>query len=126
MNSLLSALLILAAPLSWTDLQPGEKLQLTEKITIGENGPSFPAGTALHYESAEPLDIAGYPVLFLKLKEIQCAHPEWNHEMEILVPKGNPESSSVGVELKPGCNWGIYVEQKDLFQPSFFTRSEIN
>ncbi|MGZ3696395.1 MAG: hypothetical protein ACXVBL_19105 [Bdellovibrionota bacterium] len=121
---MLGALLLNLNPQPWTDLNIGDKLLLTEKITLGENGPSFPAGTALQFQSSEPLAIPGAPVLYLSLTETKCEHPEWASETQIIVPQGNTESNSVGVELERNCRWGIYVEQKDLFQPSFLSKPE--
>lgn len=121
MNFLLPAMLLFAsAPLPWTDLTIGDQLVLTEKVTLGEAGPSFPAGTRLEYQAMDPLDIAGAPVVYLSFIQPNCEHPEWESGIEIVLPKNNPESSSVGVEIERGCHWGIYVEQKDLFQPSLF------
>lgn len=115
MNTL--ALTLLAA-LSWYDLDDGINLRLTQKIALGE--PSFPAGTPLKLISREPLAVPGAPLLLIKLEETNCAHPEWKSEMEIITPAGNEESSAVGVELEEGCQWSIWVEQKDLFTNSFF------
>lgn len=110
--------LSLFAALSWMDLEPSQGVQLTEKVTLGE--PSFPAGTRLLLEEKEGL---GIPVVRYKLREAECAHPEWESEMAIITPRGNEESSAVGVQLSRGCAWEVFVEQKDLLTPSLFTSS---
>ena len=109
----------LLAALSWMDLEPASPVRLTEKVTLGE--PSFPAGTRLFLEEKEGL---GIPVVRYKLREADCAHPEWESEMVIITPRGNEESSAVGVQLSRGCTWEVFVEQKDLLTPSLFVGSD--
>lgn len=113
-----TAALLLLAPLSWFDLDSGQRVELTQKISLGEK--VFPAGTSLELVSKEPLAIPGASLELLKLEQAPCPRPEWESEMEIVLPDGNPESSSVGIQLEQNCRWWVYVEEKDLFTPSFF------
>jgi hypothetical protein len=114
MNTLLALLSILA----WNDPEAGDRLALTQKITLGPA--SFVAGTSLRLEEKEPLAVPGAPLMYLRLTEEKCEHPEWESEMEIVTPAGNEEASAVGVQLSKDCNWEIYIEQKDMLTPSFF------
>jgi hypothetical protein len=106
-----------AAPLPWFDLEVGKGFVLTQEVVLG--GHPFAAGTQLFLEDSEPLPVPGAPLSFYTLYQSPCREPEAASQLEIIVPEGNPESSAVGVELSEGCNWGIYVEGKDLFTPSF-------
>lgn len=121
---MIAALLLLfssaamAAPLQWFDLDAGRGFALTQDLELG--GQPFKAGTRLWLEDREPLAVPGAPISFYTLYQSPCLTPNAASGLEIVVPAGNPESSAVGVELSEGCNWGIYVEDKDLFTPSFF------
>lgn len=103
--------------LQWYDLEVGQGLALTQEVVLG--GHPFKAGTQLWLEDREPLAVPGAPLSFYTLYQSPCLEPESASQLEIIVPEGNAESSAVGVELTEGCNWGIYVEDKDLFTPSF-------
>jgi hypothetical protein len=105
-------------PLQWFDLEVGQGLALTQEVVLGGN--PFKAGTELWLEDKEPLSVPGAPISFFTLYQSPCENPNLQSDLEIVVPTGNPESSAVGVELSRGCNWGIYVEDKDAFTPSFF------
>ena len=105
------------ARLPWFDLEIGQGLVLTQEVVLG--GHPFKAGTQLFLEDREPLSVPGAPISFYTLYQSPCLEPESASQLEIIVPEGNAESSAVGVELTEGCNWGIYVEDKDLFTPSF-------
>lgn len=120
-NWLVLAALMTASP--WSDLEVGNSLRLTQAITLGESGPKFPENTRLVLSDIEPLELPGAPMVYLHLRELDCAHPDWRSDIEIVLPRGNPEASAVGVELAPNCRWGIFVEQKDLLQPSFLAPS---
>lgn len=114
--------LLLSAPLPWSEIGETPAYSLTEKVTLGERGPSFPAGTALTFESREPLEVPGAPLELLHLTQAPCEHPEWTSEIEIVTPAGNAEANAVGVQLEQGCRWNVYVETKDLLMPSFLAR----
>lgn len=111
-----------AAPLDWNSLAEGDALVLTQKIQLGNPEPFFPAGTSLRLESREPLAMPGALLMLYRLTQSPCPHPEWESGMEIVTPAGNPESSAVGVQLGKGCQWEIFLEQKDLSTSSFFAR----
>lgn len=103
--------------LPWFDLEVGQGLVLTQEVVLG--GHPFKSGTQLYLEDREPLSVPGAPISFYTLYQSPCLEPESASQLEIITPEGNAESSAVGVELTEGCNWGIYVEDKDLFTPSF-------
>lgn len=103
--------------LQWFDLEAGQGLVLTQEVVLG--GHPFKAGSQLWLEDKEPLSIPGAPLSFYTLYQSPCLEPEAASQLEIIVPEGNAEASAVGVELTEGCNWGIYVEDKDIFTPSF-------
>lgn len=109
-----------AAPLSWNELQVGQSLALTQKITLGDPEPYFPVGTELVVESSEPLEVPGAPLWLFHLRQPNCAHPEWESDMEIVTPLGNEESAAVGVQVARDCRWDLYAELKDMATPSFF------
>ena len=106
-----------AAPLDWFDLEPGREYALSQDLTLG--GALYKAGLRLELASREPLSVPGAPMSYLTLLEYPCRTPEARSDLEIVTPVGAPEAASVGVELSPNCNWGIYVEDKDAFTPSF-------
>jgi hypothetical protein len=111
--------LLMLSSLSWNNVDPeGQVFALTEKVTLGD--PYFPTGTELRLLEREPLTFPGANLMLYRLTQEPCAHPEWSSEMQIITPAGNQESSAVGVELGRGCQWSIYVEQKDLATSSFF------
>lgn len=114
----LALLFSLLSVLNWTDLNPAEPLILRQEVKLGEA--AFPAGTHFSLLSSEPLDLPGAPLVLFHLMKTPCEQPAQTHEMEIIVPEGAPEASSVGVELEAGCRWGVYVEQKDLLERSLF------
>jgi hypothetical protein len=106
-------------PFSWMDVQESKAVELSQALKLGEG--SFAEGTALAMIRAEALSAPGMALTYYTLKEINCTHPQWESDLQIILPEGvTDESHSVGVELKPGCEWGIYVEVKDLSFPSFF------
>jgi hypothetical protein len=109
----------LLSVLSWSELDPAEPLLLRQKIQLGEA--AYAPGTRFSLLGSEPLDLPGAPLVLFHLMKTPCAHPQQTHGMEIIVPEGGPEASSVGVELETGCRWSVYVEQKDLLQPSLFS-----
>lgn len=108
-----------ASPQPWFDLEVGEQFALSQEIELAGHG--FPAGTRLWLESREPISVPGAPMSYYSFYQSPCSQPELEAELEIVVPAGNPESSAVGVELFRGCNWGVYVENKDLFSSSFLS-----
>jgi hypothetical protein len=108
-----------AGALPWSELEVGSRYQLAQEVRLGES-PVFPVGMALALENQEPLSVPGEPLEYFEFRQLPCANPETTSEIEIVLPAGNEEASSVGVELQAGCLWGIYVESKDLFTPSIF------
>lgn len=102
----------------WFELEPNAEYSLSQDITVG--GHPFSAGTRLFLEEREPLSVPGAPLSFFVLHEVKCLEPDSASQLEIILPEGSPTGSEVGVELSEGCNWGIYVEDKDLFTPSLF------
>lgn len=123
-NWMLAALLLpLGSPtVPWSEVETGDRLVLSQKVELGETGLSFSEGTKLQLLSIEPLALPGAPLLYLTLDQSPCEKPDAETGIEIVVPKGNAESSSVGIELTANCRWGIYLEQKDVFNPSLFGR----
>jgi len=122
MKILALSALLLATPVSWYELETGDILSLAQDVHLEHAGHALPEGSAYRLIKKEPLSIPGAPMIYLGLEQAPCPQPEWESEMEIVVPRGNPERSAVGVELRPGCLLGIYVEQKDLFTSSLFSR----
>lgn len=122
MISPLAAALLLPSALPWSEFEPGNVVTTTQNLSLGKM--EFPSGLKLQLLSAEPLEVPGAPLLYFTLVQNPCPKPEQQSEMEIITPEGNEESSAVGVELAPGCRWGIYLEQKDLYQPSFFGKDQ--
>lgn len=114
-------LFALLSLLAWNEPEVGDRLALTQEISLGTS--NFAVGKTLQLQELEPLDIAGHPVMYYVLSEENCEHPEAQSEMEIITPNGNSESSAVGVELSSGCKWEIWLEQKDLFTSSFFMKA---
>jgi hypothetical protein len=109
----------LLSVLSWTELDPAEPLWLRQEIKLGEV--AYAPGTRFSLLGREPLGLPGAPLVLFHLRKTPCEQPQQTHGMEIVVPEGGPEASSVGVELETGCRWSVYVEQKDLLQPSLFS-----
>jgi hypothetical protein len=114
---------LLIGALPWMDLSEGDSLNLNQKIVWSELGPAFPMGTSVKLLSKEALSIPGAPMLLLNFEQFPCIHPEWEGGMQIIVPEGSSEASSVGLELEQDCQWKVYVEQKDLFTNSFFIKN---
>lgn len=106
------------ARLPWNELEVGQELALTQDVVLG--GHPFSAGISLQLEDRDSLEVPGAPISFYMLRQFPCAEPDSASTVEIVVPEGNEEASAVGVELSEGCYWGVYVEAKDLFTPSFF------
>ena len=117
----MKALFALLSLLAWNEPEVGDRLALTQEISLGSS--NFTPGKTLRLQELEPLDISGSPLMHYLLVEESCEHPEAQSEMEIITPNGNDDSTAVGVELNPGCNWEIWLEQKDLYTSSFFSKA---
>lgn len=118
-----SASAVVIRPLYWNELELGQALTLRQEIKLSDKV-SFPAGTNLVLTAREPVSGPGISLTYFSLTETPCAKPEWQEGMELVLPEGELDSSrSVGIELGKGCQWGIYVETKDLDASAIFNQS---
>lgn len=115
-----SASAAVVRPLYWNELDEGRTLQLRQEIKLSDKV-KFPAGTKLQLTAREALSGPGLSLTYFGLRETPCANPEWQEGLELVLPEGELDSSrSVGVELAKNCQWGIYVETKDLEASAIF------
>ena len=114
----MTILLALFTILNWSEPGVGDRLALTQDIDL--ISVSFPSETVLRLDAIEAVSVPGAPLVLYRLTQEKCDNPKAQSEIEIVTPKGNADSSAVGVQLLEGCVWEIYVEQKDLLTPSFF------
>lgn len=111
-------------PLYWNELNEGQALELRQEIRLSDKV-KFPAGTKLDLTMREALSAPGVSLVYFGLREASCAHPEWQEGMELILPEGELDASrSVGVELSKNCQWGVYVETKDLEAATIFNPRE--
>ena len=122
--SVFSFAALAAASITWYALESGRLYRLAQDVDLAPSGPRFEAGLTLRYLGSEDLSIPGAAVTLMKFDQEPCERPDLKTQMEIILPSGNPESSSVGVQIEKGCRWEIFVEQKDLFTKSLFAEGE--
>lgn len=107
-------------PMYWNELEEGRSLELRQEIRLSDKI-KFPAGTKLELTTREAVSAPGVSLMYFGLREAPCAHPEWQEGLELILPEGELDASrSVGVELGKGCEWGVYVETKDLDAATIF------
>ena len=114
----------------WADLlEPNETVSLTEDLSLetstGSTMKRIPIseGTAFQIDQVDGLD--AIQVVLMTLTEVDCTkkNPE-NSEMSLVLPKETTPGgeAEVGVLLANSCTLSVFIEWKDLNQPSFFKR----
>lgn len=107
-------------PIFWEDLSEGQTVELRQEIALAD-GVRFPVGTQLKVTMREALSAPGMSLVYFGLRQSECAKPQWESGLELVLPEGELDASrSVGVELGKNCQWGIYVETKDLNARAIF------
>lgn len=107
-------------PVFWEDLSEGQTVELRQEVALAD-GVRFPVGTELKVTARESLSAPGMSLVYFGLRQTECAKPQWESGLELVLPEGELDSSrSVGVELAKNCQWGIYVETKDLNARAIF------
>jgi hypothetical protein len=107
-------------PLYWNELEEGRAYSLRQEVKLSDKV-KFPANTRLELTAREALSGPGLSLVYFGLREAPCANPQWQEGLELVLPEGELDSSrSVGVELGKNCQWGIYVETKDLEASAIF------
>lgn len=110
---------------TWYDFELGDALSLTQDIALpGIRGESIALPTGEVFILDEVIPLTGISVVDYKFTQKNCAHADWESDMELILPSENPPSSKaeVGVIYHPDCKLEILVEGKDLMKPSFFRR----
>lgn len=107
-------------PIYWEDLSEGQTVELRQEVALAD-GVRFPVGTELKVTMREALSAPGVSLVYFGLRQVPCAKPQWESGLELVLPEGELDASrSVGVELAKNCQWGIYVETKDLSALAIF------
>ncbi|RZA05419.1 MAG: hypothetical protein EOP11_12855 [Proteobacteria bacterium] len=110
----------LVRPLFWNELDQGRTLSLRQEIRLSDKV-VIPAGTEMVITMREALSGPGMSLMYYGAREINCTHPEWQEGLELVLPEGELDASrAVGIELGKNCQWGVYVETKDLDSATIF------
>lgn len=118
---LLASVNVHAVPLKWQDLDRDSRPSLSQNISLkGTRGETIRLrkNQALTLEEVYPL--SGLSVMYYLFRESPCATPELESEMELVLPIGSTPGREVGVSSVKGCGIEMFVEAKDLANPSFF------
>ena len=76
----------------------------------------FPEGEVFELRVMDPLTIPGYPMFYLQFHQKNCVAVDQRAELSLL----NIGETVVGIDLEEGCNMGMYLEVKDLYNFSSF------
>jgi len=110
---------------TWYDFELGDALSLTQALALpGLRGESIALPTGEVFILDEVTELSGISVVNYMFTQKNCAHADWESDMEIILPAENSPNSraEVGVIYHPDCKLEIFVEGKDLMKPSFFRR----
>ena len=108
---------IFAANLQWYDLEIYNRYTLQKDIVFSDEI-IFKAGSEF-----DILDFVagGTPMAFFEMHYNGCHNPDQTAEMMVIELKHeNNKTVKIVVELKVGCNLGVYVQLKDFFTESIF------
>ena len=108
------------APLAWNELSEAPVVTLTAALFLpfhdgDTRGIHVAPGTVLQFLNRTSLGEIG--VTQFELRPAICRAPSESTTMVIVGPKG----SEVGVQIEADCHFEVYVEDRDLTLPSFFT-----
>ncbi len=114
----LSANVSLANTSTWNDLEINKSYSLNQTIR-------FPEGVELlSGEIIEILELNSgeAPVLYFQAHLEKCRFPELESDMILVNPNPNDTThdQSVAVQIKRGCNIGIFLEPSDFYELSLF------
>lgn len=117
----------------WADLlQEDQWLALTEDLPLetASNDPRTPLllkkGTRFHLDSVDGLDMIR--VTLLTLTEENCTPQSVpDTEITLILPEGTSADShsEVGVQLTQNCTLSVFIEWKDLYRSSFFSKLSV-
>jgi hypothetical protein len=110
--------------LAWIETAQAKELVLRQDLRLAD-GTVFRAGATFLFQ--EESSLAAVPVVYQDVVATHCENPDLAvEELTLVNPLPSDGSAardpSVGVNLRPGCHLGIYIELADYESPSFFAR----
>lgn len=104
-----------ASSLKWSEVE-GTPLAAVQDI-YHSSGQEFSRGTKFRFEDLT----AGASFLSIQFRGEQCRNAEIeSDEIDLVIPPGGSESTSVGIQVGKDCLLRVFVETKDLQTDSFF------